>query len=224
MRSRTPSCEHADGLRGNKRRHGDAIDRVGTTGIDTNTVFIGQGAGVSYLGNDEDGNPIYDYYWFIDESFLSFDTSSLGTGATVSSAVLRLTSTGDYSTQDFTAQARLRDWGTTLEIGDFLTPAGLSGCTLLAHYATSGGWTSGTGYDFVDDAMAANVSKTGFTRMVLCSDRTASSTEPTQSENIAAYTSEVAGTTQDPKLTVTYTGGGAAEDIQPYVGAGYYGY
>jgi len=145
--------------------------------------------------------------WRVFESFVSFDTSSVGSGSTVSAAVLMVRATIDASDTDFTIEARLRDWGTTVEAADWVAGASLSGLTLLSHYATAGGWISTTGYDFVDDAFAANIVKTSTTRLILASANTASNTAPGGIEFLAGYAADYAGTTYDPKLTVTYTDG-----------------
>jgi hypothetical protein len=139
------------------------------------------------------------------ETFLGFDTSGVGTD-TVSAVVLRLTSAVNASDTDFTIEARVHDWGASLTTGDYVAGADLSAKTLLAHYATSGGWTAETAYDFVDDAFPANVNKTGTTNILLDSDRHAAGTEPTGDEYIQPYTADVdgTGTTRDPKLTVTH--------------------
>jgi len=141
------------------------------------------------------------------EAFLAFDTSSVGSGSTVSAAVLNLTSQSDQSTTDFTIEARLYDWGTGLTTADWQSaPSG----TLLAHRDTASGWTAATAYDLTDDAFAANVSKTGTTRLLLCSSRTTAGTSPTTDvgESVIAYSADQTGTTSDPKLTVTYAAGG----------------
>ena len=144
----------------------------------------------------------------VNETFLAFDTHDVGTD-TVSAAVLRVTSNADASDTDFTIQARLHDWGATLTTADWVAGADLSGLTLLAHYATSSGFTSGTGYDLVDDALPANVNKTGSTRLLLCSSRTTNSNEPTGNEYVWIRAADYAGTTSDPKLTVTHAAGGS---------------
>jgi len=168
-------------------------------------------SGVEAVGQEYAvGNVFYDgddhyYDWFaVYESFLAFDTSSIPDGDTVSAAVLRVTSYADYSTTNFDIQARLHDWGTT---ADWVAGADLSGLTLLGSYATSGGFTATTGYDFSDTAMAANVNKTGSTRMLFCSSRTVGNNAPTTTEYVNIYSADESGTTRDPKLTVTYAAG-----------------
>jgi len=156
------------------------------------------------------------FYWvfWVYEGFLGFDTSSIPDTDTVSAAVLRVTSYADYSTTDFDIQARLRDWGTTVTTADWVAGADLSGLTLLGSYATSGGFTATTGYDLSDTAMAANVSKTGSTRMLLCSSRTTNNNAPTGAEYVNIYSADETGTTRDPKLTVTYAAGGSTDYTQ----------
>ena len=150
---------------------------------------------------DPDYIPDYDIY----ESFLAFNTSSIPDTDTVSAAVLNLRSLYDHSTTDFTIEARLYDWGTGLTTADYVAGASLSALTLLAHRDTASGWTVNTAYDLTDDAFAANVSKTGTTRLLLCSSRTTGNNTPTTYEQGSAYSADQTGTTSDPKLTVTYS-------------------
>lgn len=157
------------------------------------------------------------------EGFLSFDTSGIDDGDTVSSSTLRLTSNADVSDTDFTLEVRSRDWGTALETTDFVAGADLSGLTLLASKTTASGWTAGTAYDFTDSAMPANVNKTGSTRMLVCSSRTTGNNTPTGNEYVQIYASEYTGTTSDPKLTVEHTSGGAP-DITIDSGGGAFGW
>jgi hypothetical protein len=164
----------------------------------------GGGTGVLYVGQLYDD---YDTVYYVQEAFLGFDTSAIDDTDTVSAAVLNVTSNSDISTTDFTIQARLKDWSTTVTTADWVAGADLSGLTLLAHYATSGGFAANTAYDFTDDAMPANVSKTGVTRMLLCSDRTVSGTTPTGYEYVIVKPADTTGTTSDPKLTVTHAAG-----------------
>ena len=146
--------------------------------------------------------------WAVREAFLGFDTSAVGTD-TISAAVLNVTSSADYSTTDFTIEARLRDWGATLTTADFVAGASLSGLTSLATKTTASGFTAGTAYDFTDVAMPANVNKTGTTRMLLCSSRTTGNNEPTGNEYVDFRSADYTGTTSDPKLTVTHAAGGS---------------
>ena len=182
-----------------------AIVRAGTWLVaDTTQTNLWVGQDWTYdVENDENSLSV-------DEAFLGFDTSSIPDTDTVSAAVFNLTSSGDFSTTDFTIEARLYDWGTGLTTADWVAGASLSGLTLLAHRDTASGWTGNTAYDLTDDAFAANVNKTGTTRLLLCSSRTTAGTSPTIDvrEYVNAYSADSTGTTADPKLTVTYAAGG----------------
>jgi hypothetical protein len=139
-------------------------------------------------------NTDYNNEYIIRESFLSFDTSALTSGATVSAAVLRLTAY-DHPGSVFTIGASLGGgWRTSY-----------SGA--LGTYNSASGWATGTGYDFSDVAMAANINKTGSTQITL----TPSDLGIVASEwhELSAYSADTAGTTSDPKLTITYTAGAA---------------
>jgi len=146
------------------------------------------------------------------ESFLSFDTSSIGSGSAVSAAILALTSQSDVSETDFTIEARLYDWGASVGNADWVAGAGLSALTLLANRPTSSGWVAETAYDLTNVAFPENVNKAGSTSLLLCSDRLTAGTAPTQSEHVLAYSADQTGTTSDPKLTVTYAAGGRTPD------------
>lgn len=139
-----------------------------------------------------------------DQIFLAFDTSPLGAGATITSAVLSLYGSENASATDFDVQARLLDWGTTVTTADWVAGASLSGLTLLGSFNTSA--YSLEAYNaFSDTAMTANINKTGFTRMVIASSRLSNGDVPTGNEYVGFYLANEAGTTKDPKLVITYT-------------------
>lgn len=139
------------------------------------------------------------------ESFLSFDTSSIPDGATITSVVFSLYGMTAPFTTSFTTQARLQDWGTTLEAGDYVAGASLSGLTLLATFASSS-FALEAYNDFTNVAFPANINKTGFTRFLINSDRHMNGNVPTDDgEIIEWYQEGEAGTSKDPKLVVTFT-------------------
>ena len=126
-------------------------------------------------GFDEvEGNPLSYWVW---ESFIQFDTSSIGSGSTVSAAVLTLSPINIYNAS---VQARLRDWGTALTIEDWVAGASLSGLTLLAHGAFL---FSMAAIDLTDDAFPANVNKVGPTRLLLCDPDTIAGGDPGLSDS-----------------------------------------
>jgi len=146
------------------------------------------------------------YEYDIYEGFIGFDTSSIGTD-TVSAAILALTSDYDLSITDFVMEARLDDWGGTVTDADWIAGADLSSQTLLAHYDTANGAVAGTTYDFVDDALPANINKTGSTYLSLTSSRTRTGTYGGGNERVAWRSGDYTGTTSDPKITITHEAG-----------------
>jgi hypothetical protein len=143
------------------------------------------------------------YHYEVYESFLAFDTSALN-GMSISSAVLNLTCNSHNFSINFDIQIRLRDWGASLTITDWVAGGSLSSLTLLAHLSTSL-FPQGSSADFTNDAMPANVNKTGFTRMVVCSSRTAGNSAPSNDDYVGIRAVDYAGSTSDPKLTITYS-------------------
>lgn len=145
-----------------------------------------------------------DYYCH--EAFESFDTSSLAdSGITITGADLSIYPVWNPTETAWTLQARAFDWGTSVTTGDFRTRAQLSDLTLLA---SLGSGSLGTGayrtLSSETDFLSA-ISQTGTTRIVLCSNRHVAGTAPTNYELLSYSTADASGTTQDPKLVITYT-------------------
>lgn len=141
------------------------------------------------------------------ESFFSFDTSSLGGTATVSAAAVHFYNYAVSATDGpWTVQARLYAWTAPLTTSGWIAPASLSGYTLLAHIGTG---SIVSGYNaLVDDAMAANVNKTGSTRMVLHNKENTmdgANVSYGGSARWQVYSADWSGTANDPKLVVTYS-------------------
>jgi hypothetical protein len=137
-----------------------------------------------------------------DEAFTAFDTSVIPAGDVVLSAILSLYGTSDNSSQDFTANARLRSWLPTLAAADYVAGASLSALTLLAHWASTGFVLSAYN-DFTNDALIANLNLSGNTEMVIDSDREESGISPSVNEFVIFAPQAATGTTTDPKLVVT---------------------
>ena len=147
--------------------------------------------------------------YFVYEAFLQFNTSAVGSD-TVSAAILDLYGKENQSATDLTVEVRLYDWGAALATADFVAGSVLGNYTLLAHYATSGGWPTNAYTTFVDDAFAANINGAGQTLIFTSSDRTRSNTTPTGAEYVNARSADQTGTTQDPKITITHAASGGA--------------
>jgi hypothetical protein len=144
--------------------------------------------------------------YYVEETFIRFDTSSIPDSAVISSVVLSLWCIVDNSTTNFVAEARSDDWGTTLETTDWVAGADLASKTLLATFAISG-ITVGAYNAFTESGtdFQSAINKTGETRFLVSSDRTRTNTTPTDDEYVAFRNQAFAGTTQDPKLVVTYS-------------------
>jgi hypothetical protein len=140
------------------------------------------------------------------EAFLRFDTSALTSGATISAAVLNLEVNFTGGGAARTIQARSYDWGTTMTGSDWVAGANLGSYPLLAHLAMSGK-AANTRYDWSDDALAANINKTGYTPILLNELDQANNAAPTDGYWTAFKDADTAGTVSDPKLVITYTTG-----------------
>lgn len=162
---------------------------------------LNAGSGAAYGSVGQYGTIPYICY----EMFLSFDTSSIPDGATISAVTLSLYGKADASDTDFTINARAYDWGASLTTADWIAGASLSGNTLLATFATSG--FSAAGYnDFTSEsAFLTAINKTGTTYIVLSSSRHEGANAPSGNEYVSTYLADEAGTTKDPKLTVVYS-------------------
>lgn len=144
--------------------------------------------------------------YFCWQLFLAFDTSVIPDTDTIDSAVLSMYGFDDLSTDDFTVEARLHNWGGTLATTDFVAGADLSSKTLLATFATSTPWAAEAYNAFTSEsAFVSNIEKTGTTYIMLSSSKQRLGTAPTQSERVRAYLADATGTTKDPKLVVTHS-------------------
>lgn len=141
------------------------------------------------------------------EAFIAFDTSSIGGSSTVSVVTLDLWLEVDNSATDFTMNARDRAWGPTVTTADYVAGASLSGSTLVASIASSGIGATGAYKTFTSQAAFLSITniKTGTVEIILCSSRHEGNNQPTNNEYLQFTSADNTGTTQDPKLTVTYT-------------------
>lgn len=139
------------------------------------------------------------------EALFGFDTSPIGIDRTVSSAIFSLRCTGgeDHSDTDFTAEVRPSAYGASVGFEDWVAGSGLGALTLLATFETSVLSTASYN-DFADVALAASVNMTGMTQLMVNSDRHRLGTTPVGLEYVNWATADAVGTTNDPKLTVTY--------------------
>lgn len=141
------------------------------------------------------------YYCY--ECFLEFDTSTIADSDRIDDATLAWDGAGDGSTTDFTAQARQHDWDGSLDTADWIAGADLSSKTLLATWASTGYSTSYS--NFTSEAgFPAAISTTVALEIVIVSNRLTAGTTPTGAEYVQMRSADTAGTSEDPKLTVTH--------------------
>lgn len=143
--------------------------------------------------------------FLIYQTFVSFDTSSIDDDGVINSVELALVGNTDNSVNDFTAEARVYDWSTTVDTGDWRTAAQLSALTRVATWNSSG--YSHNAYNaFSEDGTSfrSAINRTGSTRLVLCSNRNVSQTEPSTVEYVVFLSAGAVGTTNDPKLTIDW--------------------
>src|SRR5512139_434780 len=164
------------------------------------------GGGATKTVSGSNANVGQDVGYFCYEFLCRFDTSSLGSSATISSATMSMVLRTDNSTTDFTLEARVSTFGGTVETTDWVAGANLGSSTLLASLSTSSITVADTRYDLTSDAaFVSNVSKTANTDIFLSSSRHRLNNTPTNAESQRYYSSEAAGTTSDPRLVVVYT-------------------
>lgn len=160
-------------------------------------------------------------------AFFPFDTSSIPSGATISAATLNIYITGttntdndgiDYltiirtsqSTHTTLADADYDNVGTTegIDSGQRKDISSIGSNVYLSFTlnATGQGWISKSGQ--VSNCSASN----GITCLGMREghDNLDSSNNPNTENTVTFYTSERTGTSEDPYLTVTYSGGGTA--------------
>jgi hypothetical protein len=140
-------------------------------------------------------------------SFEFFDTSGLGSGATLSSGNLSIWGSLDLSTTDFYI---------TIQNGQPTYPHNplVGGDFLYSQYSGNGGQLTTVGYStsgYNNIPLSADglswVQKTGTTKFCIRSSRDINSNVPadTITERVDWYTSEQTGTANDPYLSIDYT-------------------
>lgn len=159
--------------------------------------------------------------YFCYETFLDFDTSSIPDTDSIVSVELALWLTTDSSSVDFTISASYFDWGAAVTTADWRSAAQLitldGGGTVngpLAELSTAGIGATGAYKTFTsfynagaNDFRTAPNMKTGNVRLVLYSRRHRNGNVPLGPEAVIFSAADVAGTGQDPKLTITHTPG-----------------
>jgi hypothetical protein len=173
---------------------GDVEGRSATYSIARSTAYAAQ---TTYMRVGQDS---FFKCW---EGFDQFNTSGIGTD-TISSATLSLYGQSASVSQNFTIEARIFDWGASLTTADYVSGSSLGSLTLVAHWATVDGWSTVAYTDFYDDALAANINKSGQTYLLFNSDRHRIGNQPITIEYVWVNPASTDGTTKDPKLTIVH--------------------
>lgn len=144
----------------------------------------------------------------VDQSFFSFDTSSLADLDTISAVVmsLYLSSNAISTGNDFTVECREYDWGTSLTSADFVARASLAGLTLVASKTETNADVTPAYRAFTSQAAFLNVAnlKTGSVRLMANSIEQRFGQYDLNDAAVRYYGAANAGTGQDPKLTITH--------------------
>jgi hypothetical protein len=134
--------------------------------------------------------------------YLGFDTSTLTAAATISSAILQITTsaaaTGTVASGDI--EVRFFDFGTAIDSSDRRTASQLAA---LTSFGTFGAITTAAAYTVDGTAAAASINKTGTTRFILNHKASRVGTWPGADSFITAYTTD--NGSNKPQLSITYT-------------------
>lgn len=141
------------------------------------------------------------------ELFFAFVTSALTTSALISQTDLSFYAGALSAAQAFTMNVHLKDWSTTVDTGDWVAGASITAQTLLATLA-SASVTQNAYNQWIENSsnLRNNVNVSGTTRMMMSSSRHSGNNAPVLANQEVCEISfaDNTGTTQDPKLVVTY--------------------
>lgn len=153
--------------------------------------------------------------WSIYRSILLFDTSSLTSGASISSAVLSVYHTGNNDPYSDSIRLTVSNPASNTAVTNTDYDQANFGTTAQAADIAKSSLVINTFADFVLNATGkANISLTSITKFGLRSVADVNSSHPSSANNYTAFSSaDVAGLSQDPTLAITYTLGGTAVPI-----------
>lgn len=163
----------------------------------TSSTGLSDAAESYNIGQQSDGTN-----WVTYQTGLGFDTSSLA-GHMISAATLTFFVTWPTTwtgAQSFIVEVYAYDWGASIDTGDLRTAAQLNGLTMVASKATGYAYNDWTTFD--DVALAANINKTGVTKLWMASSRWRNGNAPTTTPEYTQFSSMNGA--NPPKLTVTH--------------------
>jgi len=172
-----------------------------TTASNGNFLNVSSSEPIGFLGQYPNSGSYYIY-----QTFLKFDTSSIPDDAQITSVTLSCYGYTGSPPTSFSIEARLHDWDTTLTTADWVAGSNLSSKALLATINSSGWSTSG--YNALTENgnnLKNNINKTGTTYIILCSGEQTNGSPPTNDEYVGLYYTDETGTSKDPKLEITYS-------------------
>lgn len=170
-------------------------------------VFLTARAGLGALGGDDNDTNLYigsNVGYRCHQACISFDTSSIPDGDTVTAATLSIWVIAHAT--NHILQVKAYDFGTTITSADFVPGATFATLTTLATLDMSTGITDGAYNAFteVSNGLRSAISKTGTTRFIINTDKFSAGTAPGAAEYTQAASADTAAQTSDPKLVLTY--------------------
>lgn len=152
-----------------------------------------------------DGTPAYSGRFMLED----YDTSTITAGATITGAVYTFYGDGaaEVDADNYNLDVRYKDWGGTVTTADWFDPRSPVWNALVAGGIFDvGSWnqTAAAANNFSDSSAYGSINKTGTTRIVLWLSGVNAAT-PTGDNEVTVRAANVAGTSSDPLLTVTYT-------------------
>lgn len=190
-----------------------------TAGVAWATIIAAAGSGVSVTANPQNfvainSDSILNQWRLVQRGIFLYDTATLGSGSTISATVMSLFGTAKSDalavTPDIDVYTSTPAANTTLAAGDYAQTGAVSQTGTPITYAN---WSTTAYNDFTFDATGrGNVSKTGISKFaVRNANYDVAAVAPTwaisASASLQANSADATGTTNDPKLVITYTTG-----------------
>lgn len=193
-----------------------ANTRAGAGGLlETGTIIY------AYINAVACSSPNWDVFWRV---FTLFDTSAMGSGAVVTAATYSIygATINDVFSLSIAAIKTAPNSNTDVVTGDYYRnslPAG-DGTRIATADIPVAAWTTSGYNDFTLNATGlAAIQPTGITKFGFITDKDLDNAPPTWAAKVGGargYSANQAGTTNDPKLTITYTPGEAGGETDAF--------